>query len=74
MEPARKLEYPEHFDRPSLRPSSTASKPSALERTYDAEGQEIQPWEIKLGKMIFYITIAGGIWFFYWFNGIQCPC
>jgi len=26
------------------------------------------------GKMIFYATVALGLWFFYWFNGIQCPC
>lgn len=31
-------------------------------------------WETKVGKMIFYITVAAAIWFFYWFNGIQCPC
>jgi hypothetical protein len=24
--------------------------------------------------MIFYITCAIGLWFFYWFAGIQCPC
>jgi hypothetical protein len=24
--------------------------------------------------MIFYITCAVGLWFFYWFAGIQCPC
>ena len=29
---------------------------------------------IKIGKMIFYITCAVSLWFFYWFNGIQCPC
>ena len=28
----------------------------------------------KIGKMIFYITCALGLWFFYWLNGIQCPC
>jgi hypothetical protein len=28
----------------------------------------------KLGKMIFYITAAVSLWFFYWFAGIQCPC
>ncbi len=28
----------------------------------------------KIGKMIFYITCAVGLWFFYWFAGIQCPC
>jgi hypothetical protein len=30
--------------------------------------------KIKVGKMIFYITCAVGLWFFYWFAGIQCPC
>lgn len=29
---------------------------------------------IKLGKAIFYLTMALGLWFFYWLNGIQCPC
>jgi len=29
---------------------------------------------IKIGKMIFYITCAVSMWFFYWFSGIQCPC
>jgi hypothetical protein len=24
--------------------------------------------------MIFYVTCALGLWFFYWFAGIQCPC
>ncbi len=30
--------------------------------------------KIKVGKMIFYITCAVSLWFFYWFAGIQCPC
>jgi hypothetical protein len=30
--------------------------------------------KVKIGKMIFYITTAIGLWFFYWFAGIQCPC
>lgn len=37
----------------------------------DEEREEVK---IKIGKMIFYITCALGLWFFYWFNGIQCPC
>jgi len=36
--------------------------------------REIPEWETKVGKMIFYVTCAVGIWFFYWLNGIQCPC
>jgi len=30
--------------------------------------------KVKIGKMIFYVTVAVGLWFFYWFAGIQCPC
>ena len=30
--------------------------------------------KIKIGKMIFYVTAAVGLCFFYWFAGIQCPC
>lgn len=38
------------------------------------DGREIPEWEIKLGKAIFYLTVALSLWFFYWFAGIQCPC
>lgn len=31
-------------------------------------------WKRQLGKMIFYMTAAAGVYFFYWFNVIQCPC
>ncbi|MGE3978753.1 MAG: hypothetical protein AB7F94_14360 [Nitrospira sp.] len=75
MEPARKLDYPQDWNKPS----SGAPKPSKPDHVLDKHKQEdheqeIQPWDIKLGKMIFYLTIAMGIWFFYWLNGIQCPC
>jgi hypothetical protein len=30
--------------------------------------------QTKIGKMIFYLTAALGLWFFYWLAGIQCPC
>ena len=36
--------------------------------------REVPEWETKLGKIIFYVTCALSIWFFYWLNGIQCPC
>lgn len=52
--------------------SSTATQPP--ERVIGESGKEIQPWEIKAGKTVFYLTIAAGLWFFYWFNGVQCPC
>ena len=37
-------------------------------------GREIQPQEITAGTIIFYLTVATAVWFFYWLNGIQCPC
>lgn len=54
MEPARKLDYPQDWNRPS----SGAPKPSKPEHILDEhrrkeQGQEGQPWDIKLGKMIF---------------------
>jgi hypothetical protein len=75
MEPARKLDYPQDWNRPL----PGAPKPSKPERILDEHrqkehGEEIQAWDIKLGKMIFYLTVAMDIWFFYWLNGIQCPC
>ncbi|MGH7230903.1 MAG: hypothetical protein ACREJU_06010 [Nitrospiraceae bacterium] len=48
-------------------------KGERMERGLQQERQ-VPEWETKLGKMIFYITAATAIWFFYWFNGIQCPC
>ncbi len=30
--------------------------------------------KVKVARMLFYITCAVGLWFFYWFAGIQCPC
>lgn len=33
-----------------------------------------EDFKIKLGKTIFYLTAAMGLWFFYWLNGINCPC
>ena len=37
----------------------------------EAAKEDIQ---IKIGKMIFYLTTAVSLWFFYWFAGINCPC
>jgi len=31
-------------------------------------------WKLKMGKMLFYMAAASGVFFFYWFNVIQCPC
>jgi len=61
----RKYESHEFIDRPTSHiPTSSAKQ----------DEHENQPREIKFGKMIFYVTVALSLWFFYWFNGIQCPC
>lgn len=65
MEPARKLDPRRTWDGPSY---------GEAEPTFGESGREIQEWEIKLGKTIFYLTVALSVWFFYWLNGIQCPC
>lgn len=70
MEPARKLDQPRTW----VSPKSSAPPPRQPERMFGESGREIQPWEITLGKTIFYLTVAAGLWFFYWLNGIQCPC
>jgi hypothetical protein len=31
-------------------------------------------WKLRVGKFIFYLTVAVSIWFIYWFAGIPCPC
>ncbi|WP_447978394.1 hypothetical protein [Candidatus Nitrospira bockiana] len=61
MEPAIRKQY--RLEHPSLKmdPGSQAQR-------------EVPDWETRLGKAIFYITCATAIWFFYWLNGIQCPC
>ena len=63
----RKFEPRPPVDSPGYDPP----KPSVSD---DANARENQPKEIKIGKMIFYTTVALALWFFYWFNGIQCPC
>jgi len=70
MEPARKFDQPRTWDSPS----SIAPKPPQPGRIFGESGREIQPWEITAGKIIFYLTVATALWFFYWLNGIQCPC
>lgn len=61
----RKYELPRTVDSsPSGTPNGSAKE----------DEHENQPREIKIGKMIFYVTVALSLWFFYWFNGIQCPC
>ena len=62
MESAKKQQYRETNEKPGeLSPHPQPERP-------------ITEWEIKLGKVIFYITCALSLWFFYWLNGIQCPC
>jgi hypothetical protein len=70
MESAKQFEQPRGFSTPSPPPTL----PPQPERIIGESGREIEPWEIKAGKAVFYLTIAAGLWFFYWLNGIQCPC
>lgn len=60
--------------RPVERPRAWSPPVSAPQPAVAEDEPENQPLEIKIGKMIFYVTVALGLWFFYWFNGIQCPC
>jgi hypothetical protein len=54
--------------------SSTRMTSTSHPSTRPASEEGVPEWEIKLGKTIFYITVALALWFFYWLNGIQCPC
>ena len=65
METARPLNQPRSWDNPSY----GAAKPVVPENEH-----EQQPIEIKIVKMIFYVTVAMGLFLFYLFNGIQCHC
>jgi hypothetical protein len=58
MEPARK--YPRPIEPQEEEP--------------EAANAERLAFETKLGKSLFYLTVAVAIWFFYWLNGINCPC
>lgn len=62
MEPARKQQFGE------------ADRDIQQDQGFEPEERVVPEWEIKLGKIIFYITCALSLWFFYWLNGIQCPC
>ena len=70
MEPAKKLDQPTT----SYSLLSAASQVRNPERIFGESGREIQPREIMVGKIIFYLTVATALWFFYWLNGVQCPC
>lgn len=65
MQAAKKFDSPRTVDSPA----HSAPKPSVAENN-----PEYPPRDIRIGKMIFYLTVAAALWFFYWFNGIQCPC
>lgn len=65
MEPAKRLQSLGRWE-----PSTYQED----EPDFGESEREIPEWEIKLGKTIFYLTVALSIWFFFWLNGIQCPC
>jgi hypothetical protein len=54
MEPAKKLDQPRTWDSPA----SGAPKSPQPKRIFGESGREIQPWEITVGKIIFYLTVA----------------
>jgi hypothetical protein len=54
--------------------SRETTEESRLHSSHPPPERPIPEWEIKLGKVIFYLTCALSLWFFYWLNGIQCPC
>lgn len=62
MEATRKLDHSPTWDRPA----SVVPKSPEPARRFGESGRVVQPWEIKLGKAIFYLTVATGLWFFYW--------
>jgi hypothetical protein len=59
---------------PAIRQQYRAADPTEKTGKALQDDREVQDWETTLGKAIFYVTCATAIWFFYWFNGIQCPC
>ncbi len=59
---------------PAIRQQYRGPDPRGKVEKAPQEERDVQDWETKLGKVIFYVTCATAIWFFYWFNGIQCPC
>ena len=59
---------------PAIRQQYRVTDPPYTSVKNPQEEREVQDWEIKLGKAIFYVTCATALWFFYWLNGIQCPC
>jgi hypothetical protein len=42
--------------------------------TFDPKISPDPVWKLKMGKFMFYLTASAGVYFFYWFNVIQCPC
>jgi hypothetical protein len=59
---------------PAIRQRVYGAVPGEKMDILPQEGRQVQEWETLVGKSIFYITVAVAIWFFYWLNGISCPC
>jgi hypothetical protein len=70
MEPARNLDRPRRWDSPSF----VAPKSPEPGRMFADSGRVNQTRDIMFGKIVFYLTVMTPPWFFYWLNGIQCPC
>ena len=59
---------------PAVRQKSYGAVPGERTDRASQEGRQVQEWETLVGKSIFYLTVAVALWFFYWLNGISCPC
>ena len=52
----------------------TTAQPGQTTLRGEVERAQRLEKETKIGKSIFYVTVAVALWFFYWFSGINCPC
>jgi hypothetical protein len=58
----------------AVRQKTYGAGPSERIESPSQEGRQVHEWETLVGKSIFYLTVAVALWFFYWLNGITCPC
>jgi len=59
---------------PAVRQKVYGAVPGERMDSPSQERRQVQEWETRVGKSIFYSTVAVALWFFYWLNGISCPC
>ena len=59
---------------PAVTPKGYGRDPDERMEKGLPEERQVPEWETTVGKIIFYLTCATAVWFFYWLNGITCPC